>query len=134
VLSSFYLGKPRNRTLADIVAASDAALCLAGVDALSGLLLLVRSEDRLAAGINREQIAVALFDLVSGAANFSTISRRLRHFAPFVSAMAAGKLASLPLWVLVFSNPVGAVIGTGALAVSGAALGYKIAKSVAGKL
>ena len=41
--------KSRNRALTDIVAASDTALRLAGVEALAGLFLLVRSENRLAA-------------------------------------------------------------------------------------
>jgi hypothetical protein len=39
----------RNRALAYIVAAGDAALCFARVEALAGLLLLVRGENRLAA-------------------------------------------------------------------------------------
>src|SRR5882724_5212250 len=41
--------EPRNRRLTDIVAAGNAALCLAGVEAVAGLPLLVRSERRLAA-------------------------------------------------------------------------------------
>src|SRR6516165_150807 len=41
--------EPRNRALTDVVAAGDAALRLACVEALAGLLLLVRREDRLAA-------------------------------------------------------------------------------------
>src|SRR6516162_7788578 len=41
--------KPRNRALTDIVAAGNTALRLASFEALAGLLLLVRGEDRLAA-------------------------------------------------------------------------------------
>jgi hypothetical protein len=39
--------EPRNRALADVVAAGDTALRLANFEALAGLFLLVRSEDRL---------------------------------------------------------------------------------------
>src|SRR5271165_4660959 len=41
--------QPRNRTLTDVVAARDAALRLARFEALAGLFLLVRGQDRLAA-------------------------------------------------------------------------------------
>jgi hypothetical protein len=41
--------KPRNRALADIVATRDATLRLASFEALAGLFLLVRRQDRLAA-------------------------------------------------------------------------------------
>jgi len=44
-----FRGQSGNRALADIVAARHAALRLARVEALAGLFLLVRSEDRLAA-------------------------------------------------------------------------------------
>ena len=43
------LSEPRNRALTDIVAAGNAALRLASFEALTGLLLLVRGEGRLAA-------------------------------------------------------------------------------------
>ncbi|SDY39140.1 hypothetical protein [Nitrosomonas sp. Nm58] len=55
-------------------------------------------------------------------------------FAPFVSALGAAKLASLPGIVLFLANPVGGAIATGALAVGGAVVGYKIAKAIAKKL
>jgi len=42
-------GKPGNRRLTDIVAARDAALCLAGLDPFARFLLLMGSEFRLAA-------------------------------------------------------------------------------------
>ena len=41
--------QPRNRALTDIVTARDAPLRLARFEALAGLFLLVRREDRLAA-------------------------------------------------------------------------------------
>src|SRR5258707_15723735 len=41
--------QPGNRRLTDVVAAGNAALCLAGVEAFAGLALLVRGECRLTA-------------------------------------------------------------------------------------
>lgn len=55
-------------------------------------------------------------------------------FAPFVSALGAAKVASLPAAVLFLTNPVGATVAAGALTVAGAAAGYKIAKSITKKL
>lgn len=55
-------------------------------------------------------------------------------FAPFVSALGAAKVASLPSIVLFLANPVGAAVVTSALAVGGAIAGYKIAKSISKKL
>ena len=49
-----------NRALADIVATRDAALRLARVEALAGLLLLVRGEDRLAAEFDAVRLRVSL--------------------------------------------------------------------------
>ena len=43
-----HAGEPRNRALADIEAAGNAALRLTGFEALAGLFLLVRGEGRLA--------------------------------------------------------------------------------------
>ena len=51
--------KSRNRALTDIVAAGDAALRLAGVEALAGLLLLVRGENRLAAEFDAVSLGVS---------------------------------------------------------------------------
>ena len=51
-------GKSGNRALADIVAAGDAALCLAGGEAFAGLLLLVRGERRLAAEFDALRLGV----------------------------------------------------------------------------
>jgi hypothetical protein len=48
----------RNRRLTDIVAARDAALCLAGGKALAGHLLLVRGEGRLAAEFDALRLGV----------------------------------------------------------------------------
>lgn len=55
-------------------------------------------------------------------------------FAPFVSALGAAKVASLPAIVLALANPVGAAAATGVLAVGGAVIGYKIAKSISKKI
>ena len=51
-------------------------------------------------------------------------------FAPFVAAIGAAKVASLPGIVLLLANPVGAAVATGALALGGAVAGYKIAKVI----
>src|ERR1700737_3069704 len=50
--------KPGDRTLADIIAAGDAALCFAGGEAFAGLLLLVRGEGRLAADFDAPFLGV----------------------------------------------------------------------------
>jgi hypothetical protein len=55
-------------------------------------------------------------------------------FAPFVTALGAAKLASLPGIVLFLANPVGAVVATGVFAMGGAIAGYKIAKFIGKKL
>jgi len=52
VASLFSVRKPRNRTLTDIVAAGDTALCLALGNALAGLFLLVRGQRRLTAELD----------------------------------------------------------------------------------
>jgi len=61
---AFYLtqnldGKPGNRRLTDIVAARDAALRLAGLDALAGFLLLMGCEFRLAAELDTLRLGVS---------------------------------------------------------------------------
>lgn len=55
-------------------------------------------------------------------------------FAPFVSALGAAKVASLPAAILVLANPVGGAVATGVLAVGGAIAGYKIAKAISKKI
>ncbi len=71
---------------------------------------------------------------VTAAAGTATSLSVGAGFAPFVSALGAAKVASLPGIVLFLANPVGAVIATGVLAVGGAAVGYKVAKEISKKL
>ena len=50
--------QPRNRALTDIIGARDAALRLASFEALAGLVLLVRGENRLAAELDAVGLGV----------------------------------------------------------------------------
>ena len=54
----FSVHQPRNRALADVVAARHAALRLARFEALTGLVLLVRGERRLAAEFHAVRLGV----------------------------------------------------------------------------
>src|ERR1700719_2561372 len=50
--------QPRNRALTDIIAPRNAALRLTRVEALAGLFLLVRGEDRLAAEFDAIRLGI----------------------------------------------------------------------------
>lgn len=80
-----------------------------------------------AAGAAASSVAAA----AAGTATSLTVGST---FAPFVAAIGAAKVASLPGIVLFLANPVGAAVATGALAVGGAIAGYKIAKAISKKI
>jgi hypothetical protein len=72
--------------------------------------------------------------LATAAAGTTTSLAVGSAFAPFVAAIGASHVASLPVAVLLLANPIGAAIATTVLALGGAAAGYKVAKAIVEKI